>query len=109
MEVKDALGKTISKGFYVRYSGTGSAGTVIDLKSDESGNWAKVDATELWYQGQYLEIIDKVKYENLNHGKTSEPEETQTDREMTNKKLEKAKKIKLDDVDMSSELCDGGG
>jgi len=109
MEIKDALGKPISMGFYVRYSGTGSAGTVIDLKSDETGSWAKIDTTELWYQSQYLEIIDKAKYENLNHEKTPEPEETSTELERTHKKLEKAKKIKLDDIDMSSELCDGGG
>ncbi|KAF5079791.1 DUF2098 domain-containing protein [Methanobacterium aggregans] len=109
MEVTDARGKTILKGFYVRYSGTGNVGKVTDLKSDENGTWAKMDTTELWYQGQYLEVIDKARYEKLNHDETPEPEETSDNKEKVNKKLGKNKKIKLDDVDMSSELCDGGG
>jgi len=45
MEVADATGKTILKGSHVRYTGTGSAGEVLDVKSDDEGTWAKIDTT----------------------------------------------------------------
>jgi len=102
MEVMDATGKNILKGSHVRYSGTGSAGEVLDIREDEEGTWAKIDTTKLWYNSEFLELINQHEYERIKR----------RSRQMKEKdKVEKAVSLnkKLEDVDMSSELCDGGG
>lgn len=104
MEIVDSRGKTLLKGANVRYTGTGSTGKVLDLKSDDTGTWAKMDATEMWYRSQYLEVVDKAKYEKFK--KTSEPDE----KEKTLKEIRRVKENKIgEDVDISSEVCGGGG
>lgn len=106
MEVADAHGKNILKGSHVRYTGTGTAGEISDIKTDDEGTWAKMDTTELWYNSGFLEVIDQTEYERIKRkekqlrGKSEEED-----------KVKKAVRLtkKLEDVDMSSELCDGGG
>lgn len=105
METTDALGKNILKGSHVRYTGTGSAGEVLDVRSDEEGIWAKVDTTDLWYNSQYLEVIDEREYQRI---KRKEKELTDKEQAKTVQKSVNIKK-KLEEIDMSSELCDGGG
>jgi hypothetical protein len=100
--VMDATGKSILVGSHVRYTGTGSAGEVLDVKEDNEGTWAQVDTTKLWYNSEFLELINQNEYERIRrrgrHRKDID-------------KVEKAVSLKkqLEDVDMSSELCDGGG
>ena len=48
MEAANSKNKEISVGSHVRYTGTGSAGEVLGLRSDDEGLWAKVDTTQLW-------------------------------------------------------------
>ncbi len=108
MEVADAVGKLIFKGAHVRYTGTGSAGEVTDLKADDNGSWVKLDTTKLWYNSQLLELIDEGHYKNLKKG--SKVEEDVDEKEKAHGKVEKSRKEKIGEgVDMSSELCDGGG
>ncbi len=103
MEVADARGINILKGSHVRYTGTGSAGEVLDIKTDKEGTWAKIDTTDLWYNSQFLEIIDQREYERIKRkNKHIKEKEEQVKKAVSLKK-------KLEDVDMSSELCDGGG
>lgn len=103
MEVADARGKHIIKGSHVRYTGTGSAGEVMDIKADEEGSWAKIDTTDLWYNSHYLELIDLREYERIKR-----KDKQLKSKEEDIKKAVQLKK-KLAEVDMSSELCDGGG
>lgn len=103
MEAADALGKHILKGSHVRYTGTGSTGEVLDIKTDEEGTWAKMDATDLWYKSEFLELIDQKEYERIKR-----KEKQLKGKEEKVKKAVRLKK-ELQDVDMSSELCDGGG
>lgn len=102
MEVADARGKNILKGSHVRYTGTGSAGEVLNLKEDEEGTWAQIDTTKLWYNSEFLELINQREYDRIKGRKKQISEKD---------KVEKAVSLKnkLEDVDMSSELCDGGG
>lgn len=102
MVVADATGKSIIVGSHVRYTGTGSAGEVLDLKEDDEGTWAKVDTTKLWYNSEFLELINQHEYDRI-HRRGRQRKEID--------KVEKAVSLKkqLEDVDMSSELCDGGG
>ena len=62
MEIKDARGKTIEIGFYIRYTGTGTFGKVADLKIDEEeevSQWVKLEKPNLWYSSDLVEVIDK--------------------------------------------------
>ena len=102
MEVADARGKNILKGSHVRYTGTGSAGEVLDVKSDDEGTWAKIDTTDLWYNSEFLELINQHEYERIRRRGRQRKEIDQVEKAVSLKK-------QLEDVDMSSELCDGGG
>ena len=55
----------LSIGVHVRYNGTGSAGEVLALRSDDDGIWAKVDTTQLWYNSRYLELLDEGEYRKI--------------------------------------------
>ncbi len=105
MEVADARGKNILKGSHVRYTGTGSAGEVLDIKTDTEGTWAKIDTTDLWYNSEFLELINLHEYERIKGRGKQTKDRTKKD----NVKKAVSLKKKLEDVDMSSELCDGGG
>ena len=59
METAIREDKELLIGVHVRYSGTGSAGEVLALRSDDDGIWAKVDTTQLWYNSRYLELLDE--------------------------------------------------
>ena len=110
LKAEDVRGKPILKGFHVRYTGTGSTGEVIDLKSEDNENWILLDTTDLWYKTDSLEVINKSDYERIkNHTifKTKNKEEPDKKEDIKGK-IERSKN-KFDDVDMSSELCDGGG
>jgi hypothetical protein len=111
MEVADARGKIIFKGAHVRYTGTGSAGEVTDIKSDDEGSWAKIDTTDLWYKSQFIELIEEDQYNKLKVKEVPEIEEEDVDeKEKIHGKVNKSRKKKIGEgVDMSSELCDGGG
>ena len=110
MEVADAVGKLIFKGAHVRYTGTGSAGEVTDLKSDDSESWVKLNTTKLWYKSKFLELIDEGHYKKLKVKKGLEVEGDVDERGKTQGKVKRSRKEKIGEgVDMSSELCDGGG
>ena len=112
VEAANKQNKEIFIGSHVRYSGTGSAGEVLGLKSDENGIWVKVDTTQLWYNSRYLELMDEEEYSRLKKRESkrkSKASRDETDeKESTKKKVDKLKQ-NLEDIDMSSELCDGGG
>jgi hypothetical protein len=103
---------SILKGTHVRYKGTGSAGEVLDLRSDDEGIWAKVDTTDLWYNTRYLELLDEEEYLKLKsreeRRRVSKFDEEADQKQVSKKKVDSLKK-QLEDADMSNELCDGGG
>lgn len=98
MEAVDICGKSITTGQYVLYEGTGTIGKVSDVKTIENDTWAKIDSTNLWYKSNTLQIVDKTR-EKLQKASKKDIKE----------KIKKMKKLVDEDVDMSSELCDGGG
>ncbi len=108
MDISDARGKNILTGSHVRYLGTGSAGEVLEVKADEEGSWAKIDSTRLWYNSRFLEVIDRSEYQRM---KIKEAQRTVTTRPDEDEHVQKVVNLKkkLEDIDMSSELCDGGG
>lgn len=98
MEVSDSCGKPLTKGSYVVYAGTGTIGKVVDLKTENESIWAKIDSTDLWYNSSYLQAIDNIEEKELER-KSKDIKE----------KIKERKKLVGEDIDMSSELCDGGG
>lgn len=98
MEVLDSCGKSIIPGLYVIYGGTGTIGKVSDIKTVDEDTWAKIDTTDLWYKSNTLQLVDKV-----------DKILKKASKEDLNGKVKKMKKLVDEDVDMSSELCDGGG
>ena len=60
MEIRDAKGKVIEIGSYIRYTGTGTTGKVVDLKiiEDEDSKWVKIENPNLWYFSDLVELID---------------------------------------------------
>lgn len=101
MENTDSCGKPIEKGSYVIYNGTGTIGKVVDVKSEDNSSWIKMDSTELWYNSKYVQAIDKIEENSL--------EARKRQKEDLKEKLKKRQKLVGEDVDMSTELCDGGG
>lgn len=99
MEVSDSCGKPIIKGSYVIYNGTGTIGKVVDIKTENEATWAKLEDTDLWYKSNYLQAIEKIEKNGLK----------KESREDLKEKLKNRKKLVGEDVDMSTELCDGGG
>jgi hypothetical protein len=98
MEIVDACGKSITEGSYVTYGGTGTTGKVSKIKTVDKDTWVKIDSTDLWYNSNTLQVVDRID-EKLK----------KVSREDLNEKVKKMKKAVGEDVDMSSELCDGGG
>ncbi len=102
MEIVDARGKMVNVGSRVRYNRTGTTGEVSAIKLEDDQGWIKMDDSELWYNTEYLEVMDKYQEKKI---------KAKTIDETTAAALEKSKKMKkdLEEVAMSSELCDGGG
>jgi hypothetical protein len=101
VENEDSCGKPIEKGSYVIYNGTGTIGKIIDVKSEDNSSWIKIDSTELWYNSQYIQAIDKIEEKSL--------EDEKRRKEDLKERIKKRQKLVGEDVDMSTELCDGGG
>lgn len=100
MEVKDLRGKPVNVGSQVRYSRTGTSGEVSAVKVAENQGWVKMNDSDLWYNTEYVEVFDKLESKTTRKAKADAQDD-----------LSKAKRIRknLEDVDMSAELCDGGG
>ena len=55
----DARGKKISIDNHVRYVDTGTAGKVVDIKTENEIDWVKIDKTNLWYDAKLVELLDE--------------------------------------------------
>jgi len=53
----DMKGNSISKGAYVKYSGTNTRGKVKEIRSDDNKKWVLLDSTELLYDSNYVEVV----------------------------------------------------
>lgn len=62
MSVKDKIGNEIEVGSYIIYTSVGTIGEVLDIKTDEKGDWVLIavdELTRLWYNTKYVELTDK--------------------------------------------------
>jgi hypothetical protein len=100
MQVFDVRDKLIELGQFVRYTGTGTIGKVIDLKEENNVNWVKIDETGLWYSSDLVEILDD-KYVK-NKSKNFKAKEIDID-DIKNLKDD------FEDVELESNNPSGGG
>ncbi|MGB9980059.1 DUF2098 domain-containing protein [Methanobacterium sp.] len=98
MEAVDICGQSLAKGSHVRYAGTGTVGNISDIKVIDEETWAKIDSTDLWYKSNTLQTVDKV-----------EKMTKELSKEELRDKVKKMKKTIGDNIEMSTEMCDGGG
>lgn len=66
MNIKDARGKNIEIGSYIRYTGTGTIGKVVDIKKEHDEEWLKLKKPDLWYSSEFVEVIDEKFIKSLN-------------------------------------------
>lgn len=59
MQTTDARGKVIKIGSFIRYTGTGTVGKVVDLRFDEDLDWVKLEDNNLWYSADLVELVDE--------------------------------------------------
>ena len=59
MQTTDARGKIVKIGSYIRYTGTGTIGKVVDLKSKGDMDWVKLEDNNLWYSTDLIELVDE--------------------------------------------------
>lgn len=62
MSVMDKIGNEIEVGSYIIYTSVGTIGEVLDIKTDEKGDWVLIavdELTRLWYNTRYVELTDK--------------------------------------------------
>ncbi|MDR2944271.1 MAG: DUF2098 domain-containing protein [Methanosarcinales archaeon] len=59
-QVFDIRGKEIKAGDFVKYINTGTVGEVLEIMEDDEGVWAFLDATELYYKTDLLELTDEL-------------------------------------------------
>ena len=102
MEIQDARGKAIEIGSYIRYTGTGTVGKVVDLKIDENKDdlyWLKLENPNLWYSNDVVEVIDEKDAKNKHYNIQKEDD------------IDNLKNIENDfeDASLSSGGGEGGG
>ncbi len=99
-QIFDSVGNPLNVGNIVRYSGTGTTGTIIEIIQDEDGTWAVLDKTNLLYAVKTLTVTGEAK-------KEKELEEKQFSREHIAEILEKQKEQAPERLDDTSLECGG--
>lgn len=95
----DAREKEIALDSYVRYVDTGTIGKVLDIKTTDGVDWVKLDKTNLWYRAKLVELLEDkdLKEKSDKSGKELDIEEL------------KEKVTKFEDMEMDSNVAEGGG
>ena len=95
----DARDKEITLDSYVRYVDTGTIGKVLDMKTTDGTDWVKLDKTNLWYRAKLVELLDDkdLKEKSDKSGKELDIEEL------------KEKATRFEDMQMDSNVAEGGG
>lgn len=97
--VLDAREKEITMESYVRYVDTGTIGKVVDVKTEDGIDWVKIGKTDLWYRSSLLELLDE---------KDLKTKHDSNDDEMDIEAL-KEKALDLENVELDSNVAEGGG
>ena len=100
--VFDARGLEITLDSHVRYVDTGTIGKVLDVKTQNDVGWVKIDKTDLWYRSNLVELLDEKDI------KKSTYYDNEGDGELDIEAM-KEKATRFEDMQMDSNVAEGGG
>ena len=100
--VLDARGLEITLDSYVRYLDTGTIGKIIDVKKDKGIDWVKLDKTELWYRSNLVALLDEKDIKKSTYFDERDDEELDVE-------AMKEKAMALEDIELDSNVAEGGG
>ena len=100
--VLDARGLEITLDSYVRYLDTGTIGKIIDVKKDKGIDWVKLDKTELWYRSNLVALLDEKDIKKSTYFDEKDDEELDVE-------AMKEKARALEDIELDSNVAEGGG
>lgn len=100
--VFDARGLEITLDSHVRYVDTGTVGKVLDVKTQDDVGWVKIDKTDLWYRSNLVELLDEKDIKKSNYY------DNEGDGELDVEAM-KEKAARFEDMQMDSNVAEGGG
>ena len=95
----DAREKEIDVGNHVRYVDTGTIGQIVEIKTENDIDWVRIDKTDLFYRANLVELLDE---KDLN--KKSDFDDDDVDIEAL-----KEKALDLENIELDSNVAEGGG
>ena len=99
--VFDARDKELAVGDYVRYVDTGTIGKVVDLKTEDGIDWVNIEKTGLWYRSKLVELLDE---KDLKKKSFDDDGDDEIDIEAL-----KEKALDLENIELDSNVAEGGG
>jgi len=100
--VLDARDIEIPLDSYVRYVDTGTIGKVVDERTQDGVDWVKIDKTNMWYRAKLVELLDEKDI------KKSTYYDKEDDGEVDIETM-KEKARALEDIELDSNVAEGGG
>ena len=100
--VFDARGIELTLDSYVRYVDTGTIGKIVDVKTVDDVGWVKLDKTNLWYRSNLVELLDQKDIKKSTFYDEKDDEELDVD-------AMKEKASALEDIELDSNVAEGGG
>jgi len=100
--VLDARDIEIPLDSYVRYVDTGTIGKVVDERTQDGIEWVKIDKTNMWYRAKLVELLDEKDI------KKSTYYDKEDDGEVDIETM-KEKAMALEDIELDSNVAEGGG
>ena len=100
--VLDARDLEIPLESHVRYVDTGTIGKVVDVKTQDGIDWVKIDKTNLWYRAKLVELLDEKDI------KKSAYYDKENDDDIDIETM-KEKAMALEDIELDSNVAEGGG
>ena len=100
--VLDARDIEIPLDSYVRYVDTGTIGKVVDERTQDGVEWVKIDKTNMWYRAKLVELLDEKDI------KKSTYYDKEDDGEVDIETM-KEKARALEDIELDSNVAEGGG
>ncbi|MBE6503071.1 MAG: DUF2098 domain-containing protein [Methanobrevibacter sp.] len=98
--VLDARGKEIALDAHVRYVDTGTIGKVVEVKTENDIEWVRIDKTDLWYRSKLVELLDEKDLKK----KSFDDDNDDIDIESL-----KEKALDLENIELDSNVAEGGG
>lgn len=84
---------------YVRYVDSGTIGQIMDIKIEDGIEWIKLDKTNLWYRSKLVELLDE---------KDLKKKDDFSDDEIDIEAI-KEKTLDLENIELDSNVAEGGG